>query len=418
LQASFLVLLVAGIFFSCSSQAAQKLDCKSSNKNPYYELKAVSITDGYEKIVLTHPDRNKYEYLIEGARKIPVGDELALFGTMISNPVEVINYNLTLVPDNRFEMYAVITKGQSTVLENTAFFFDHQNLGPEKLNLKTGKRTNNKSPHQGSLYFQCANFSRYLESIQHHYQGLIIDDGNIQEIATRFTSAYIDHKLVFDNRFLGVEIWQNPFDIWIFQQMITELKPDVIVETGTAHAGSALFFATILEKINPGGRIITVEIDPDVEKNTAKARNYAVFSKMVNVVKGDSVSADTIERIRILIDIAKKEKQSRKGVTDDQALVVLVTLDSLHSTKHVLKELELYSQFVSPGSYIVVQDTIIDKKKKYFDWFVRPWSVDPESGPGQATRIFLGENQNFKNDSQWEKYYFTFYPGGFLKRIR
>jgi cephalosporin hydroxylase len=139
---------------------------------------------------------------------------------------------------------------------------------------------------------------------------------------------------------------------------------------------------------------------------------------MVNVVKGDSVSADTIGRIRSLIDKVKKEKQARNGATDDQELVVLVTLDSLHSAKHVLKELELYSQFVSPGSYIVVQDTIIDKKKKYFDWFVRPWSVNPKSGPGQATRIFLKENQDFQSDSQWEKYYFTFYPGGFLKRIR
>lgn len=416
--APFLVLSVAGMLFSYCAQAALVLDCKSSNKNPHYKLKTVSLSGGYEKIVLTGTDGTRREYLIEGARKIPVGDEMALFGTMISNPLEVINDNLTLVPDNHFEMYSVRAKDRSAVSVNTAFFFDHQTSGKEKLNLKTGKRTGSKGSHQGSLYFHCSNFSHYLENIEHNYQGQVNDERRIQEIATRFTSAYIEHNLVFNNRFLGVEIWQNPFDMWVFQQMITELKPDVIVETGTAHAGSTLFFATILEKINPGGRIITIELDPDVDRNIIKARSYPVFSQMVSVIKGDSVSADTIRQIQSLVDEVKKEKNGRNKPVGDQELVVLVTLDSLHSAKHVLKELELYSKFVSPGSYIVVQDTIIDQKKKYFDWFVRPWALDSESGPGQATRIFLEENRDFQSDSQWEKYYFTFYPGGFLKRIR
>lgn len=415
---SSLVLSIAGMLFSYCAQAALVLDCKSSNKNPHYKLKSVSLYGDYEKIVLTGPDETRFEYFIEGAIKIPVGNEMALFGTMISNPVEAINYNLTLVPDNHFEMYSVRVWGRSAPPVETAFFFDHQTSGPEKLNLKTGKRTGNKGARQGSIYFNCANFSDYLDYIEHHYQGQVNNERPIQEIATRFTSAYIDHNLVFNNHFLGVEIWQNPFDMWVFQQMISELKPDVIVETGTAHAGSTLFFATILEKINPSGRIITIELDPDVDRNIIKARSYPVFSQMVRVIKGDSVSEDTIRQIQSLIDEVKKEKNGRNKLLDDQQLVVLVTLDSLHSAKHVLKELELYSKFVSPGSYIVVQDTIIDQKKKYFDWFVRPWAPDSESGPGQATRSFLEENRDFQSDSQWEKYYFTFYPGGFLKRIR
>ncbi|MBW1788198.1 MAG: class I SAM-dependent methyltransferase [Deltaproteobacteria bacterium] len=409
----FIFLSVSGV-----AQATLILDCKSSNKNPHYKLKTVSLSGGYEKIVLTGPDETRREYFIEGAKKIPVGDEMALFGVMITNPVDAGNYNLTLVPDNRFEMYSVRESDRSPVSMDTAFFFDHQATSPEDLNLKTGKRTGDTGSHQGSLYFSCASFPRYLEYIEHHYPGQINGERTIQEIASRFTSAYIDHNLMFNNHYLGVEIWQNPFDMWVFQQMITELKPDVIVETGTAHAGSTLFFATILEKINPGGRIITIELDPDVEKNIIKARSYPVFSQMVRVIKGDSVSADTIRQIQSLVDEVKKEKNGRNGTVDDQELVVLVTLDSLHSAKHVLKELELYSQFVSPGSYILVQDTIIDKKKKYFDWFVRPWAKGSVAGPAQAVREFLEENPGFQRDRRWEKYYFTFYPGGFLKKIR
>lgn len=406
----FHIPLVAIVLFSYNAQAAPILDCKSSIKNPHYEIKTTTLSGGYEKIIITGPNGFNRDYFIDGARKIPVGNESALFGTMISNSVESTDNNLNLLTDNQFEMYSVTLKGQSKIPVNTAFFFDHQIPAPQKINLKTGKRSGNKNPQQGSLYFNCTNFVAYREYIKQHYQQYVSADRPIRDIAKKFTSAYIDKNLMFDNHYLGVEIWQNPFDMWVFQQMITELKPDVIVETGTAHAGSTLFFATMLEKINPDARIITIELDPEVDKNISKARSYPVFNRMVSLIKGDSVSADTIKQIHALIDKAKQEK----GKTNK--LVVLVTLDSLHSAKHVLKELELYSKFVSPGSYIVVQDTVIDQKKKYFDWFVGPWSEGSVAGPAQAVNEFLERSPDFHRDSRWEKYYFTFYPGGFLKK--
>lgn len=412
------MLIIAVVLFINNATAAPTLDCKSSIKNPHYEIKTTTLSGGYEKITIAGPDAFSHEYIIDGARKIPVGDEMAIFGTMISNSVESTDINLNLLTDNQFEMYSVTLKGQPKNPMNTAFFFDHQTPGLQKLNLETGVRSGNKIPQQGSLYFNCINFVVYLEYIEQHYQQHVSSDRPIRELAAKFTSAYIDKNLMFDNHYLGVEIWQNPFDMWVFQQMITELKPDVIVETGTAHAGSTLFFATILEKINPDARIITIDINPEIDKNISKARSYPVFNRMVSLIKGDSVSANTIIQIHALIDKAKQDKSETNELAGSQELVVLVTLDSLHSAKHVLKELQLYSQFVSPGSYIVVQDTIIDQKKKYFDWFVAPWAEDSEAGPAQATRTFLKQNQDFQSDNQWEKYYFTFYPGGFLKRIR
>ena len=414
---SYLLLLVC-TFFTCSINATVSLDCKTSDKNPHYKISTSSIASGYEKIIVSKPNGTILEYLVEGVRKIPVGDEMALFGTMISKSVGSTNDHLTLITDNRFEMYPVTNHGLATPSSDIALNFDHQFTGLNTFNLNTGMHIVSEQPEQASLYFKCDNFSSYLRQTALQYPVLNLQEKPIIKIADRFTSAYIDQNLMFDNHYLGVEIWQNPFDMWVFQQVLTELKPDIIIETGTAHAGSTLFFATVMEKIKPDARIITVEIDPDVDKNIAKARAYPVFNRMVRLIKGDSVSKDTIKQIQGLIEEVKNAKSKTKKLADNQELVVLVTLDSLHSANHVLKELEQYTQFVSSGSYIVVQDTIIDKKKKYFDWFVMPWDETAEAGPAQAIRIFLEQNHDFEIDRQREKYYFTFYPDGFLKRIR
>jgi cephalosporin hydroxylase len=257
---------------------------------------------------------------------------------------------------------------------------------------------------------------RYIakQFVGYFFAGLIVFVGIF--LAADFTSAYIDHDLVFNNHFLGVEIWQNPFDMWVFQQMITELKPDVIIETGTAHGGSALFFAMMLEKLNPVGRVISVEIDPDVDNNISEARSFPVFRNRVSIIKGDSVSSQTLDRIQQAIEDIQRDKNAGRDSSDQQDLVVLVTLDSLHSAEHVLEELRVYSQFVSKGSYIVVQDTVIDSNPKFVDWFVLPWANGATAGPSQAVQEFLDKNTNFRRDKRWEKFYFTFYPGGFLKK--
>src|SRR5262249_6981522 len=134
---------------------------------------------------------------------------------------------------------------------------------------------------------------------------------------------------------------QNPCDNQAMQELIYELKPDVIIETGTFCGGSALFYATLIDQIKPTCKIFTVDIQPHLEL----ASRYRVFKDHVTSLKGSSVDPAIVDQIK---------KQIPKTA------VVLVTLDSDHSRNHVYKELEIYSKLVSPGSYMVVQDTNVN----------------------------------------------------------
>ncbi len=404
--------------------AERKLECQGVGKSRHFTLGSVSVAPGFEKVVLTGPSEIKHEYLVEGVRKIPVGDERALVGSMVSAHAADKQHELTLEPDSYFEMYESRDTGGSSAAENVVFVFDHHSPVSEILNLKTGERIRDEHSKKGRISLDCDQYPEYLQYIEQLDSVTAsatpgwysMREMRMQDLAARFASAYIDHNLVFNNRFLGVEIWQNPFDMWVFQQMITELRPDVIIETGTAHGGSALFFAVMLEKVNPSGRVITIEIDPDVDNNVRKARSFPVFSDRVRIIKGDSVSSRTLARVHEVIEEVWTDKNAGMGSSAQQDLTVLVTLDSLHSAEHVLEELRLYSRFVSKGSYIVVQDTIIDRNPKFVDWFVRPWAKGAAAGPSQAVLEFLEENAEFRPDKRWEKFYFTFYPGGFLKK--
>lgn len=187
---------------------------------------------------------------------------------------------------------------------------------------------------------------------------------------------------------LGVPSSQAPEHNWLMQEVITKIKPDFIIETGTLNGGTTLFYADVLEKVNKNGKVITVDIDPQIEE----ASKFKTFQERVEVIKGDSVSPQVIEKI------AKRVKDK----------TVLVTLDSDHAKKHVLKELGLYSDFVSLNSYIVVQDTIIYQHSR-----------EPNDGPMGAIKEFLKTNKNFVVDRDIEKgYFFLGYLSGFLKRVK
>jgi len=404
--------------------AAATLVCTGVGESQHFSLITVPVAHGFDKIVLSDSSEMNREYLVEGIKNIPVGNELALVGSLVSAQVASQQNVLLLEPDSHFEMYRAQNRGEPVGPTDTIFVFDHQNPAMESFDLKTGMRVRDEHGKQGRITLNCEQFPEYLQHVEQLH--LVTANGNpvwhearekrVQELAADFTSAYIDHDLVFNNHFLGVEIWQNPFDMWVFQQMITELKPDVIIETGTAHGGSALFFAMMLEKLNPVGRVISVEIDPDVNNNISEARSFPVFRNRVSIIKGDSVSSQTLDRIQQAIDDIQRDKNAGRDSSDQQDLVVLVTLDSLHSAEHVLEELRVYSRFVSKGSYIVVQDTVIDSNPKFVDWFVLPWAIGATAGPSLAVQEFLDKNTNFRRDKRWEKFYFTFYPGGFLKK--
>lgn len=204
---------------------------------------------------------------------------------------------------------------------------------------------------------------------------------------------FLFHTLYFDDRkwefkWLGVNCWQNSFDMWIKQEIIYEISPDYIIETGTQHGGTALFYAMLLEQIGKG-HIISIDIDPKLEA----AQKYRAFNNRCTVLKGDSTSDE------IFLEISKRVKDSK----------IVVILDSEHSKDHVLKELNLYSQLVSLNSYIIVEDTNLNGHP-----------IEPNFGPGpyEAVQEFLKHNNNFIVDKDRERLPITFFPSGYLKRIR
>jgi cephalosporin hydroxylase len=191
------------------------------------------------------------------------------------------------------------------------------------------------------------------------------------------------------NEWLGILTEQNPNDVWITQEIIVETRPDFIIETGTLCGGSAALWSTILEQVNPEGRVITI----DILDQSQRARKLPIVQKHVDFLHGSSTAAD-------IVDDVKNRVRGKK---------VLVILDSDHSKQHVLDELAVYAPLVTVGSYLIVQDTSVNGHP-----------VERKFGPGpmEALAEFLPANRDFEPDKGRERLMFTMHPGGYLKRIR
>lgn len=170
----------------------------------------------------------------------------------------------------------------------------------------------------------------------------------------------------------------------VYQEILWEIKPDLIIECGTAQGGSALFLASICDLLNRG-KIISIDTEDRKGRPPHKRIEYWLGSS-------------TLEEIaaRVKTETEGKEK-------------VMIILDSDHSKEHVLRELHLYSPYVSRGSYLIVEDTNINGHP-----------VLPEFGPGpmKAVAEFLEGNPGFVIDEGKEKFFMTFNPRGFLLRVR
>ncbi len=194
----------------------------------------------------------------------------------------------------------------------------------------------------------------------------------------------------WENKWLGIRTLQNPMDIWITQEIIFDTKPDFVVETGTFHGGSTLVWATILQQVNPKGRVITV----DIEDHTEEVKKHPLWKEKVDFILGSSVAPEVVDEI-------KKRVEGKK---------VLIILDSAHQKDHVIKELFAYSPFVQVGGYIIVQDTNLSGHPVKQATFSGP-------GPMEAVEEFLSLDKHFEPDQSRERLLFTFCPRGFLKRV-
>lgn len=229
----------------------------------------------------------------------------------------------------------------------------------------------------------------FFVAVHFHRQKLQADALAQKDLAERFQAAYYDSGIWKDTRWLGIPSEQAPTDNWSMQDIISEVRPDYIVETGTFHGGTTLYYALVLSTLNPNGRVITIDVEPHI----ADASQSPIWKQHVEMIVGSSVDPAVTAHIA-------QEVRGKK---------VLVTLDSLHTRDHVLKEMEIYSNLVSPGSYMVVQDTNINGHPVLPGW---------GPGPNEAVQEFFKTHNNFVVDRSREKYLLTFYPGGWLKRIK
>lgn len=206
-----------------------------------------------------------------------------------------------------------------------------------------------------------------------------------KDTTEEFHSKYYYSKIWSNTYWMGKQVFKCPLDLWVYQETIFKIKPDLIIETGTFHGGSALFFANLFDILGYG-EVVTIDVDkmPDMPEH-----------KRITYLMGSSVSEGVISRVE---SIAKDKKN------------IMVFLDSDHKCEHVLKELEIYSKFVSKGSCIIVEDSNLNGHPVYSGFGQGP-------GPMEALNEFLDTHQEFQIDKSREKFLLTFNPNGFLKRV-
>lgn len=224
-------------------------------------------------------------------------------------------------------------------------------------------------------------------------------DADFKELAIEWMTQSVLKKYVYNFTWLGRPIIQMPQDIVGLQEIIWQVNPDLIIETGIAHGGSLIFSASILELLGGNGKVLGVDIDIR-QHNRQEIEQHSLF-KRIEMIQGSSINDETAQEVyKIAADYEN----------------IMVVLDSNHTHAHVKKELELYSSLVGIGSYLVVLDTFIEDLPP--DAFPdRPWNIGNNSKT--AVVEFLKENNNFEIDENIEnKLLLTSAPSGFLKRIR
>ena len=183
-----------------------------------------------------------------------------------------------------------------------------------------------------------------------------------------------------DTKWLGIPLRKCPLDLWVYQEILEEVRPEVIVECGTAFGGSALYLASICDLLGHG-EVVTVDVESYPNRPVHERITY---------IHGSSTAPETVSRVKKLI--ADREP-------------VMVILDSDHTKRHVLNELRLYESLVSGGSYLIVEDTNVNG---------HPVLRNFGPGPFEAVAQFMHENSEFIRDSAREKYFLTFNPNGYL----
>jgi cephalosporin hydroxylase len=236
----------------------------------------------------------------------------------------------------------------------------------------------------------------------------------LREASEAFLRVSIEQRYSYNFAWLGRPIIQYPQDMVAMQELIWRVRPDLIIETGIAHGGSLILSASMLAMLDycdaiesrqlldpaqPRRRVVGIDID--IRAHNREAIEAHPLANRIDMIQGSSIAAEVLEQVRRHTEGCK---------------TVLVCLDSNHTHDHVLAELEAYAPLVTPGSYCVAFDTVIEDlpASSYAD---RPWDVG--NNPKTAVRAFLEQHPEFEVD--WDidhQLLVSVAPEGYLKRVR
>jgi len=225
-----------------------------------------------------------------------------------------------------------------------------------------------------------------------------LENPSLQELSQRWLEQSFSLQYQYNFTWCGIPVIQYPQDLVAMQEIIWEVKPDLIIEAGVAHGGSVIFYSSMLELLGNGGKVVGIDID--IRKHNRERLEAHPLFKNILLIEGSSTEASVVEQVQQLV---KPE------------YTVLVALDSYHTHAHVLKELEIYSPLVTKESYVVVFDTIVEQLSDE-NFPHRPWKKG--NNPHSAVQEFLTKNSRFKIDEEIHtKLLITSNFNGYLKAI-
>jgi cephalosporin hydroxylase len=225
------------------------------------------------------------------------------------------------------------------------------------------------------------------------------DDSSLQTVARELMTKITEYRYSYNFSWLGRPVIQYPQDLIAMQEIIWQVKPDLIIETGIAHGGSLVFYASMLELLAGQGQVLGIDID--IRQHNKQAIEEHPMSKRISMMQGSSIDEALVAHVR---EFARGKER------------VLVTLDSNHTHDHVLAELQHYAPLVTKDSYLVVFDTIVEDMPDDF-YPDRPWSKG--NNPKTAVREFMKTSDRFEIDTEiTNKLLITAAPDGYLRCVK
>jgi cephalosporin hydroxylase len=253
---------------------------------------------------------------------------------------------------------------------------------------------------------------KFFQEVQENIHGLG-EDHDLQALSRMWTRDVACHKWAYNFQWMGRPAIQFPNDAWAMQELIWNVRPDLIIESGIAHGGSLIYYASLLAMLDMCDAVESgvpchpkqtrrkvLGLDIDIRAHNRQAIEQHPMNNWIHMIQGSSIEQDTIEQVH---DFAK------------DYTTILVSLDSNHTHDHVLAELKAYAPLVTTGSYCVVFDTIVEDMPAALSAH-RPWG--PGNNPKTAVWEYLKTHPEFTIDAGiHHKLLITVAPDGYLKRV-